>query len=56
VLQSADIGDAPVELSVNGRRTTFPARDVVDFGRATAAITEFLRSGRPHPGLAWRIG
>jgi hypothetical protein len=55
VLQSPDGSDRPVELFVSGRRTTFPDRDVVDLGRAAAAITEFLRSGRPHPGLTWRI-
>jgi hypothetical protein len=56
VLQCPDGGDGPVELFVSGRRTTFPERDVVDLGRAAAAITEFLRSGRPHPGLTWRHG
>jgi hypothetical protein len=56
VLQSPVGGEGSVELSVSGRRATYPAGEVVGLGLAAAAIAEFLRSGRPHPGLAWRTG
>lgn len=56
VLQCPDGGDAPVELFVGGRRHTYAARDVVDLGASAAAVSEFLRSGRPHPELTWRHG
>jgi hypothetical protein len=48
-------GDDLVELVVDGRRGRYPAHDVVDLATATLAVEEFLRSGRPHPALTWRV-
>jgi hypothetical protein len=50
---SADAA-GPVELVNDGSVHRYPARDVVDRDTATAALTEFHRSGRPHLDLNWR--
>jgi Immunity protein Imm1 len=56
VLQSPDAGgtDNQEELVVGGRRRRYATREVVDLGLAAAAVSAFLRGGRPHTGLSWR--
>jgi hypothetical protein len=56
VLQSPYAGesDNQEELVVGGRRRRYATREVVDLGLAAAAVSEFLRSGRPHAGFTWR--
>jgi hypothetical protein len=58
VLQSPYAGETEnqEELVVGGRRQRYAAREVVDLGLAAAAVSEFLRSGRPHAGFSWRHG
>jgi hypothetical protein len=55
VLQNTAGDDAEEELVVDGRPTRYAAREVVDLDAATLAVREFLRSGRPHPDLTWRV-
>jgi hypothetical protein len=56
VLQSPYAGetDNQEELIVGGRRRRYATREIVDLGLAAAAVSAFLRSGRPHTGFSWR--
>jgi hypothetical protein len=55
ILQNPDAADGDeIDLVVYGRPGRYAARDVVDLDAAADAVREFLRSGRPHPDLAWR--